>query len=432
MADDRPEYFGVRRSAKGVRYYWHATAPLKRRLEAANAPFSALVRLPDDPAAAAAECRAITAKVRAWLAGAPMPDETRTETLRRTRGTLAHAIADYKRGKGYLEKIEPRTRKQYDWMLGIVEEWAGDMRVSDLTYDAVMDAAERLDDKPRSQQLFLTLLAMIVDRHAQRSAAPGEIVANPVRLVLRDIDKPEAKGGWIWPREAVDRFVRAAELLGRASIGTAILLNHWLAQRTGDLIGLPRAAYRDGVLHIVQSKTDAYVPVPVDDVPALRDRIAWQLEQYRAGAVPILNAPTLLICERTREPWAIDDFRHEFARIRDAVAAETQAFELDAVPRRLWAQMAAGADVAVRVPTAELKFSHLRHTGITRYQQAGCTDEEVQAVSGHKGGRKTDTMRKHYLGITPEAAGRALAKRMAFEAGIKSGTTRNKAAQEIA
>lgn len=452
MADERPKYFADRPGAEGLRYYWQATAPLKRRLEHLRAPFRALVRLPDDEAAAKAECRAITARVEAWLAAEPAAVESAVEALRRTHGTIAHAIADYRLSKPYRERIEPATKKQYDWMLGLVEEWAGDMRVADLTYKEVMAAADRLADKPRSQQLFLTLLAMLVDRHAQKNAAPGELVANPVRLVLKDVDKPEPKGGWIWPRGAVVHFARAAEALGRASIGTAVLLNHWLAQRTGDLLALPRAAYREGVLHIVQSKTKQYVPIPVDDVAELRDRIAWQFEQERALAgtnVALWKPATLLICETTRQPWQIDHFRHEFARIRAVAAGANDAapddlaklaaaaispapcFELDAVPRRIWAEMAGGEEVTTTVATADLRFSHLRHTGITRYAQAGCTDEEVQAVSGHKGGRKTSTMHKHYLAITEERARAALAKRMAFEAGLgsKADTKSAKAAQ---
>jgi hypothetical protein len=362
--------------------------------------------------------------------------------------TIAFAIADYKESKPYRERIEPATKKQYDWMLGLIEEWAGDMRIADLTYEEVMAAAERLGDKPRSQQLFLTLLAMMVDRHAQMSARPGEIVANPVRLVLKDVDKPESKGGWIWPRGAVLHIARAAEILGRPSIGMAIRRNHWLAQRTGDLIGLPRPAYRDGVLHIVQSKTGQYVPIPIDEVPDLRESFALQFEQERSlagGNVALWKPATLLVCETTRQPWQIDYFRHEFSRIRAAAAGTGEAedmkalgehglepiaqFELDAVPRRLWAEMAGGAEITTTVETEALRFSHLRHTAITRYGQAGCTDEEIEAVSGHKGGRKASTMHKHYLGITEERARGALRKRVAFEASAKADATKNKVAQ---
>lgn len=432
----RPEYFVARKNGDGsFRYYWAAPGRLAVLLE--GTPHATVVRLSDDLVAAQEECRAITARVNAFLrtatqaAPAPVPAHT-AQALRKVEGTLAHAIAQYKTSKAYRD-VEPRTKKQYDWMLGLVEAWGGHLRLKGITYEIVLQAAEKLADKARSQQLFLTLLAMVIDRAAHRQAAPGEIIGNPVRLVLKEIDKPEPAGGWIWPHAAVVWFARAAEILGRPSIGTAILLNEWLAQRTGDLLALPRSAYRDGVLHFVQSKTGQYVPIPVRAAGYLAGRIEWQFEQDKKGAVALLNAPTLLVCETTREPWQVDHFRHEFARIRAAVGGSKNAdaadmeklaaaelypvggFALDATPRRLWEAMSKGAAGVATVRTADMKFSHLRHTGITRLRQAGCNDEEIRAISGHS---QPATVYKHYLAVTADLAATAFARREEYERGL--------------
>lgn len=438
----RPEYFAERRNADGtVRFYWQATARLAALL--VGSPHGPVVRLPADRAAAEEECRAITARVNAFLVAATAPTRpTATATpaaaahpgakmaLRNVEGTLAHAIADYKLSKAYAG-VERRTKKQYDWMLGMVEDWGGGLRISGVTYERVMAAADRLADKPRSQQLFLTLLAMVIDRTARKKAAPGEIVANPVRLVLMEIDKPEPAGGWIWPRYTVAHFAACADALGWHSVGTAVILNEWLAQRTGDVLALPRSAYRDGVLHVVQSKTGQYAPIPLDLVAPLRQRLEWQFREEAKGTVQNLTPRTLLTCEDTREPWKLDWFRAVFHRIRsamagaeDAKAADTETlakaelwpvggFVLDAVPRRLWRDMAKGLDGMPVVRAVDLKFSHLRHTGITRLRQAGCSDDEIRAISGHT---QPATVYKHYMAVTIESAGNAFTRRTEFEA----------------
>lgn len=432
MADlfARPEYFAERRNADGsLRYYWKASTRLAELL--VGSPHGPVVRLPDDRAAAEEECRAITARVKAYLARTPVPPPGPLQpkaVLRATEGMLAHAIAEYKTSPKY-QRVEPRTKKQYDWILGIIEDWAGGARMTSLTYERVQEAARRLEDAPRTQELFLSLLAMLIDRQASRRAGIGEIVANPARAVLSEIERPESKGGWIWPREAVLRLARAAEILGRPSIGTAILLNEWLAQRTGDLLALPRTAYRNGVLHIVQSKTGQYVPLPLGSVGALKGRLEWQFAEEAKWPVRSLAAPpTLLLCDTTHEPWKVDHFRHEFARIRDAVGGQGDrhdlekleeeglhpvgGFVLDAVPRRLWQAMKSGGAGLPTVKVEELRFGHLRHTGITRLREAGCSDEEIRAISGHS---QPSTVYGHYLAVTIESATAAFKMRAEFE-----------------
>jgi len=448
MADERaglfprPEYFAERRNADGtLRFYWKAPQRLAALL--AGSPHGPVVRLPDDRATAEEECRAITARVNAFLRAATAPVAAAARptasvasgpatkmAMRQIEGTLSHAIADYKLSKAYAG-VERRTKKQYDWMLGLIEDWGGALRISGITYERTMQAADALADKPRSQQLFLTLLAMVIDRTARKKAAPGEIVANPVRLVLMEIDKPDPAGGWIWPAYTVAHFAECADALGWYSVGTAVILNAWLAQRTGDLLALPRTAYRDGVLHIVQSKTGQYVPIPLDLVAPLRQRLEWQFKEEAKGRVLTLTPRTLLTCEDTREPWKLDWFRAVFHRIRSAMAGATDAkagdletlakaelwpvggFALDAVPRRLWRDMAKGLDGTSMVRSEDLKFSHLRHTGITRLSQAGCTDDEIRAISGHT---QPSTVYKHYMAVTIQRAGSAFAKRAEFEA----------------
>lgn len=439
----RPEYFAERANADGsLRFYWKAPQRLAALIVGARDGQGAaypwgkgIVRLADDRAAAEGQCRAITEEVRRYVAaavnapaealGAPLS----RQALRQIEGTIANVIAEYRKSPRY-ERLARASKKQYDWALGLIEDWGAHEQLAAVTFEDIQAAAARLKGNPRTQELVISLLAMLIDRSAGRRAAVGELVANPARIVLRDLDRPTPEGGWIWPRVAVKHFATAAELLGRPSIATAIILNEWLAQRTSDLLSMPRSAYREGVLHVVQSKTGQYVPLPLAFVAELKARLEWQFEQDKKGTVQAFRPATLLICETTHEPWKLDYFRHEFARIRAAVAGANDAepgdlkaladgglvpmptFELDAVPRRLWRQMREWQGGAPSVPTKEMRFYHLRHTGITRLHQAGCDDEQIRSISGHT---QPSTVYQHYLAVTVESARTAFAKRAEYE-----------------
>ena len=432
-----PEYFTVRENADGsLRFYWRASARIAKLIK--DSPYKAVVSLGKDRGAAEIKCREITAGVNSFIRsqGARAP-----VNFGRHGVTLAAAIDAFKESPAYLDKAHD-TRRQYDWMLARIVKWGGQNRISDITYKVACDAAASLKDQLRTREVFLMLLAMIIDHANMANRVPGSVIVNPVRKVLEEIERPEAKGGWVWPREAVVAMAAAADALGRPSIGTAIILNDWLGQRTGDILRLPRSAYREGVVHLVQSKTGKYVQLPISG--ALRARLDWQFaEEAKArGEENVLAFPgkaaadprTLLICETTGEPWKIDHFRHEFARIRAALGLAKDAepddvekleqaavwpiggFVIDCPPKRLWKQMQDKPMGTLTVRTEELLFGHLRHTGITRLHQAGCSDEEIQAISGHD---HPSTAYKHYIANTITRAVAAFARREEYERGAQ-------------
>ena len=67
----RPDYFVVRHNADGsLRYYWRAPGRLAVALR--HSPHRTTVRLPDEHEAAWEECRAVTARVKAFIAANPV------------------------------------------------------------------------------------------------------------------------------------------------------------------------------------------------------------------------------------------------------------------------------------------------------------------------------------------------------------------------
>src|SRR3546814_9370467 len=59
----------------------------------------------------------------------------------------------------------------------------------------------------------------------------------------------------IWTPREIEIFASHADEMGRWSVGTAVILNEWIGQREGDVLGMLRSAYQDGALRFEQSKT---------------------------------------------------------------------------------------------------------------------------------------------------------------------------------
>jgi len=399
------EYFTERRNRDGTRrYYWKASTRLTRQL--AGSKFATLVRLPDDRAEAEVECRELTARVNDWLESRTAPSNTSTQDLerlrelvRKTPGTLAHSIASYRQSKAYLEKTKS-TRKQYDWILNIIEDRDGPRHISEVTYEWVHSAVQEMSETPRKQQVFLMLLAWMIERHADMRMRPGEFAPNPARRILEELSTPRTQGSWIWPDRAVDAFAEAADALGWPSMGTAISINKWLGLPLKDVLNLPRGSDRDGVLHVRQPRSGRLYEVPRDVVSQLGDLIQRHFAKETDATKAKGPLRTLLICENTGDPWKVDWFRHCFSRVRAALANTSHAersdveklagaevwpvggFVLDTVVKRPHKEIR-NAPALPSVKTDELKFSHLRHTGIVRLHQLGCSDAEIRNISGH-------------------------------------------------
>src|SRR3546814_12483594 len=70
----------------------------------------------------------------------------------------------------------------------------------------------------------------------------------------------------IWTPREIEIFASHADEMGRWSVGTAVILNEWIGQREGDVLGMLRSAYQDGALRFEQSKTKVDIDLPRSEV----------------------------------------------------------------------------------------------------------------------------------------------------------------------
>jgi hypothetical protein len=395
MATIKVRYL-VRKPGKfgGDRWFWQPSGELR-------AQGWQPTRLPDDEAQAVAAAQARNQAVDAWRRGEAhpaAPASTRRKRAAAAPGSVDDLVARYKASRFYAgDALAPKTRKFYDWCLAIVSDWCGDAPARSITPALVQEFYARHATTPAKAAALVRVLRLVFEAGRLLGLVASNPAINPAISHKRRTDPR------LWEPADVAALVAAADRLGWRSVGTAVLLNEWMGQRQGDVLRLPRWELADGALVFRQGKTKRQVALPIDLVPHLVARL--QAEAARPGAVQ--HVAHLLVHDRTGEAWAEDSFRHAFAEVRAAAAAGLPA-------------TADQPALAARPGVAGLWFMWLRHTAVTRLNEAGCDALTIASITGHTPKGVDAILGNHYLVRTAASARRAFKARLAAEQGGKA------------
>lgn len=173
----------------------------------------------------------------------------------------------------------------------------------------------------------------------------------------------------LWEPQQVETLISYADEQGYWSAGTLALLCYDLCQRPGDMRQLLWQDYKDGHFDFVQEKTKVRVTIPASP------RLVERLEGHQG-----LPSEAICISERTGNPY-------------DRYMAY-----------KLIARLRKGAGLP-----DELQLRDLRRTGATEMAEAGCTEDELRSVTGHKGRGVLNT----YVRPTRKLAAGGINKRFA-------------------
>lgn len=329
------------------RYYWQPSRALGR------AGWK-LTPLGDDEYAAITKAREINKQVDEWRA-----DQTKTPNTALS-GTVNALIEKYKNSRDFTHNAEgvPKTEKtikQYASYLNIISDWAGEKQATDINKKMVNNLYETIRaKKPRKASYIITVLrAMYSFADRQSIIPPGSNPASKMNISTK------TEKGHIWTPEEVQIMAKAADNIGYFSLGTAIILNEWMGQRMGDIITMRTTQYRDGYIHITQSKTGQDVHPPIDDTPHLKARLH---EELRRKSKRRVTSPYIIEQENGR-PFSVDGFSHLFAKVRSRAAVALPSEEAEKI--------------------SKLLFMHLRHTAVTRLAEASCEIPEIASITGH-------------------------------------------------
>jgi len=380
MARIKVRYFVEKPGKDGSRYFWQPAKALRDLGWPAE-------RLDNDRTKAITRAEELNGQVDAWRQGATVQvgSSPIIPAGGPKPGTVSDLIRRYRASRFFKDKA-PKTKRGYDQNLRIIEDWSGEAPVSAIGEKRVQKLYDSLRAKtPAKANAVITMLRILLGHGVREQMVTTNAAAKPGLVSL-------PQSGKLWPIDAVSLFVETADRMGWHSIGTAVVINHWIGQREGDILHMARAAYRNGRFDIVQRKTGARVSVPHS--PWVQRRVDGELRRQIKRKV--IGATHLILCETTGQPWKEDHFRHIFADIRAASA-------------RVWSTFFLDDDTQVEM--VDLQFMHLRHTAVTELAIAGCNTLQIAGITGHTP-KSAEQILCRYLVRTSDLAATAIALRL--------------------
>lgn len=370
-----PRYMVTRRLKSGtIAYYWVIPTWAKQ-----NGCALKIEALGTDYASAKKRCdELLNPQFDAWR----KREETTLPSNQPIPGTFNWLVAIYKTSPRY-QDLPAKTRKSYDGALRLVGRHTlkdgrefGTLSLESVTPGAVdrlfakLKIIETVAADGDSKVITVTrertrtaVLAMRVCHIAWKTARrdkPGMVPAtNPfadMKLAYK------AKKTRPVNHAELMNFVKAADNAGEASLGTAAMIAfYWLQRETDILARLAWNHYKPAdapdMARIFHHKTGDLVELPLYDNDGT---VLWPELVERLDSAPRFG--TLIVMrdkpDRRRKvhlPWKEDYFRHRVAEIRAAAGIDPEA-----------------------------KFMGLRHGGNTEGADAGLTDAQLRALSGHR------------------------------------------------
>jgi integrase len=279
-------------------------------------------------------------------------------------GTFRALIERYRRSS-YFTELAPKTRKDYDAILLLIERKFGTLPLAALAAPKIRATFEDWRDgflpQKRKADYAWSVLARVLSVAVKR----GEITRNPCERGDRLYSSDRAE--LTWSEGDLARLFAVAS----AEVAAVVTVALWTGQRQGDVLRLAWSAYDGQTIRVRQSKTAARVSVPVG--APLRDLLA---RLPRTGP--------LILQSSDGRPWSADGFRSSFRR-----ACERAGIE-------------------------DLHFHDLRGTAVTRMALAGCTVPQIAAVTGHSLDDVGAILDAHYLGERAGLAEQAIVKLDAY------------------
>lgn len=357
-----PDYMLAKKLSGGrTGYYWNPPSWARK----GGCPMKAEA-LGADYGAAKQRCDVLlNPQFDAWrLRGEGPPQSTKAP-----HGSFDWMIGIYKAAPQYTSK-PANTRKSYDAAARLVSEFVlkdgrkfGSLQLRSITPGAADKLFAKI--KLREDGTERTRTAVLAMRVAQRAwgvayrSQPTAVpFANP--FAKMGLKHTPAQTRPVTHAELL-KFVAGADAAGEPSIGTAAMIAFFWLQRQVDIVGrLAWTHYRPAgapqTARIFHHKTGALIDMPLIDEhgDALWPELTARLDSAtRHGTLIVTrDKPDK---RKVHLPWQIDVFRHRVAEIREA----------------------AGIDSAV-------KFMGLRHGGNVEGANAGLTDAQLRALSGHK------------------------------------------------
>jgi hypothetical protein len=356
-----PKLMRAKRLRRGaVGYYWEPPSWAKK----AGCPVLP-ERLGSDYAVAKQRCDdVLNPQYDAWRTGA------RVGAPLAASGTFDWMVGIYKSTPKY-RKLPAKTRKSFDAALALASKHKlkdgrlfGALTLRSITPGAADRLFAKLKERVSGGERVRTaLLAMQVCRRAWNVAhrdKPEQVpLANPfTKMGISYKAKPTRPVR----HDELMRLVKAADEAREPSLGTAAMIAfYWLQRETDILSRLTWSHYRPSdapeCARIFHHKTGELMDLPLydEDGTVLWPELMARLDDANRRGTLIVTRDRPDRRRKVYLPWREDYFRHCFAAMRENAEIPPEA-----------------------------KFMGLRHGGNVEGAEAGLTDAQLRALSGHR------------------------------------------------
>lgn len=373
-------------TAGGIRYYWEPN-PGERKANWKGQPLGMDLAL----AVKAAEAR--NAEIESWRAGGAKPAAVKAIAKRSTFGAVIKAYREQR-----LPMLADSTQRTAKTPLARLEAWAHDMPVTWVTRHQVRKLRDLLapfDPETKSYGGIGHQATFHVLEQGRTVCkwAVDELLMTENPFTAFGLGKPPPRDA-IWWEPHRKAIVDAAIALETPlpSVALAVEVGLYIGQRQADVLKLARSAWREIPATKFRNRPDLYAALLAD--PAAQDPngadagkvmglYVRQGKTKRWVGIPIegdmrrrieaaiaanATTTTIIVCERTGQPWVQDDFIHCFGDVR-AKAIETA--------------IAAG-DATLAAELEDLQYRDLRRSCVVVLGELGIEAPAISGVTGHK------------------------------------------------
>ena len=258
-------------------------------------------------------------------------------------GTVAWMIEKFIAEK--LVDVSPTTQMEYRRYLDAFRDKVGQFNLSGVTRKAIVGYHNQLKASPASANACLRVLKTLFNYAVYCEEMP----TNPAALV--EPHKIKSDGWEPWPEAALDRFAQDSMGASRHAFYLAL----YTGQRRGDCLKMRWSDISDGGISLRQGKTKEQLWIPIHPT------LAAELDRIKADQKNAKVQPLFIVAKNNGTAYTDDGFGTIWQR---------EQVRLD-----------------IRLP-----FHGLRKNATQALFEAGCTPQEVQAITGHK----TLQMVQHY------------------------------------
>jgi integrase len=301
---------------------------------------------PGEPAFAEAYARAVAGETSKVVVGA-------SRTLPGTMNALAVAIYN----SAEWAQMAPTTQTTYRGIIERIRTDLGTLPVRSFTTARVLALRDKKRDTPAAANNFIKILRWMMSFAVSRNLRTD----NPC-IGIKPL-KVEGDGFHTWTEEEIAAFEKRWPVGTRERVAFDLLL--WTIQRSGDVRVMGRQHMRGGRLEFTQEKTGADLSLPI-------------MPQLAASLAKVPATQMLFVQTEAGVPFTAKGFGNWFsAACRSAGLPQCSAHGL-------------------------------RKSGATRLADAGCSEAEIMAWTGHQTTKEVQryTRKRNQKGLADRAAQR--------------------------